>query len=74
MKIRPNYQFEDYEPFGKLYLKNPKQAARYDANGVKPCDIIRDGDTWMWVFDSKEVNQKGLFDAWCRHELQQISS
>jgi hypothetical protein len=69
MRIRPNSQFDEYEPFGKVYIRNPLQAARYEAHGAKLYDLMRDGDCWLWVFDSREIREKGLFDAWCKHEL-----
>ena len=69
MKIKPYFDFIEYEPMGKIGFKNPLQAARFDAHGAKVYDIIRDKDCWIWLFDSKEI--KPLFDRWCKYDLPQ---
>ena len=69
MKIQPFFKFDDYEPTGKLYIKNMLQAIRYWIHGAHLYDLIPDddGDRWTWVFDAKETSE--LFDRWCRREL-----
>lgn len=68
MKMKPLCQFDEYEPVGKIYIKNPLQAARYRNHGAKLYDLIVDKDCWMWVFDMAETRE--LFDLWCKRELE----